>query len=163
MCSRKKILYFVATPFIYQILGPVDLRRIYRRSLASVYEEGDEFESWQHFLKWEFARRLSGTAGDKKIDAAIICTPDNTHHEVATGLAPLKLHLLCEKPLATTLGDCVDIYRLLRLNQGPPSVVFSVGHVMRYAPHNQPLRKSLREDNAIKDIVSIEHTENVGW
>ena len=126
-------------------------------------EEGEEFESWQHFLKWEFARRVSGTAGDKKIDAAVICTPDSTHHEVVTGLASLKLHLLCEKPLVTTLGDCVDIYRQLRLNQGPPSVLFSVGYVMRYAPHNQLLRKLLREDHAIGDIVSVEHTENVGW
>ncbi len=51
----------------------------------------------------------------------------STHHEVVTGLAPLKLHLLREKPLATTLGDCADIYRQLRLNQGPPCVLFSVG------------------------------------
>jgi predicted dehydrogenase len=126
-------------------------------------KEGEEFETWREFLEWETARRENGTAGNKKIDAAIICTPDRTHREIVTGLAPLQLHIMCEKPLATALGDCVSMYQQLRLNQGPPSVLFAVGHVMRYTPHNQLLRKLVREDHTIGDIVSIEHTENVGW
>lgn len=140
-------------------------RQIGRHCIWGLEEpkEGEEFETWRQFLEWETARRWKGTAGDKKINAAIICTPDNTHREVVTGLTPLQLHIMCEKPLATTLTDCVSMSQQLRLDQSPPSVLFAVGHVMRYTPHNQLLRKLVREDHRIGDIVSIEHTENVGW
>lgn len=75
---------------------PSKRRRLGRHHIWGTGEpqEGEEFESWQHFLKWETTMRESGTAGDKKIDAAVICTPDSTHHEVVTGLASLQLHIM---------------------------------------------------------------------
>ncbi|KAJ2970125.1 hypothetical protein NUW58_g9791 [Xylaria curta] len=83
------------------------------------------------------------------------------HHDVIMALAQLGHHIMCEKPLATTLEDCANIYRTLApLNA---TKVFSIGHVMRYSPYNMLLRKLLLEDNAIGDILSVHHTEPVGY
>ncbi|CAI4216748.1 unnamed protein product [Parascedosporium putredinis] len=41
--------------------------------------------------------------------------------------------------------------------------IFSIGHVLRYSPHNMLLRKLLLEDRVVGDICSVEHTEPVGW
>jgi predicted dehydrogenase len=86
------------------------------------------------------------------------------HAEAIIGLAPLNLHILCEKPLATTLDDCLRIYSSLLPNgsQSVPTALFAIGHVLRYTPHNILLRKLLVEDKVIGDIIAVEHTEPVG-
>jgi predicted dehydrogenase len=145
-------------------------------------KEGEEFEGWKHFLEWETARRAREAARDtnphenedneaaeqkqqqevpKPIDAVVICTLDQTHAEIVTALAPLGLHILCEKPLATTLDDCLRIYRTVKSMQ--PRRLFGIGHIVRYAPRNERLRKLLLEDEAIGEIVSVVHTEPIGW
>ncbi|KAI9678893.1 MAG: hypothetical protein M1829_001878 [Trizodia sp. TS-e1964] len=129
----------------------------------------EEFESWQAFLAWELKRResvASGAASAKGIDGVIVCTLDETHAEIILALAPLKLHILCEKPLATNLKDCLGIYKALLshgCSQLQPGVIFGIGHVLRYSPHNMLLRKLLLEDRAIGEVISMEHTEPVGW
>ncbi|MCJ1317085.1 hypothetical protein MMC15_002406 [Xylographa vitiligo] len=132
-------------------------------------QDGQEFEDWKAFLKYEISRRKqieSGGSGmvSPGFDGVFVCTLDETHVEIITALAPLGMHIMSEKPLATTLNDCLAIYRSLRtpgLEQ--PQAVFSVGHVLRYSPHNMLLRKLLLQDGIIGDIISIEHTEPVGW
>ena len=101
----------------------------------------------------------------KGADAVFVCTLDEQHAEIVVGLAPLNLHILCEKPLATRLDDCLDIYSSL-LPAGidtAPQTLFSIGHVLRYTPHNMLLRDLLLKERIIGDILSIEHTEPVGW
>ncbi|KAH6648242.1 hypothetical protein BKA67DRAFT_522195 [Truncatella angustata] len=126
--------------------------------------EGSLFAGWQEFIGWETSRREREKAGEvvpEGVDAAFVCVLDEMHHDVVVALAPLGLHIMCEKPLATTLADCVDMYRALAPYQ--KDKVFSIGHVLRYSPHNMMLRKLLLEENAIGDILSIVHTEPVGW
>jgi predicted dehydrogenase len=126
--------------------------------------EGQEFEDWRQFVSWELERRKRAAAGDKNVpegvDGVFVCVQDQMHKEVVLGLAPLKIHIMCEKPLATSLEDCVAIYKAMLSN---PSCVFSIGHVLRYTPHNMLLRKLLLEDHVIGDIMSVNHTEPVGW
>jgi myo-inositol 2-dehydrogenase / D-chiro-inositol 1-dehydrogenase len=43
------------------------------------------------------------------IDAVVISTPNHTHRDVLDGLWGRELHLLVEKPLATTIEDCVHV------------------------------------------------------
>ena len=98
------------------------------------------------------------------MDGVFICTLDETHVEIIVALSPLSLHIMSEKPLATTLADCLKILRSLQPNpKEPPAQIFAVGHVLRYSPHNIMLRKLLLEDDVIGDVISIEHTEPVGW
>lgn len=98
------------------------------------------------------------------VDGVFVCTLDETHMEIITALAPLGYHIMSEKPLATTLQDCLKIYRSLQPpDTSSPRAIFSIGHVLHYSPHNMLLRRLLLEEEVIGDILSIEHTEPVGW
>lgn len=125
------------------------------------------FESWQVFLTYEFDRRRRRANGETVPDGVhglFVCVLDELHAEIITAFAPLSLHIMSEKPLATTLMDCLSIYRSLQPpGTSAPSVVFSIGHVLHYSPHNMLLRKLLLEDEVIGEVLSIEHTEPVGW
>ena len=162
--SSNGILVGVAEPVAYK-----------RKALGETYiwgkagpSEGQEFSDWKHFLAWELERREKAARGETVqdgVDAVFICVLDEMHMEVILGLSPLGLHIMCEKPLATNLHDCVSIYKsqLPNLPDTTPTKIFSIGHVLRYSPHNMMLRKLLLEDKVIGEIMSINHTEPVGW
>jgi predicted dehydrogenase len=163
--AANGIVVAVAEPITYkrQELGQ---RYIWGKGQPS---EGQEFEDWKQYLAYETERRAKATRGEsvpEGVDAVFICVLDEMHKEVILGLAPLGLHIMCEKPLTTNIDDCVAIYKSL-LPDFPktttPQRVFSVGHVLRYSQHNIVLRKLLLEDKAIGEILSVEHTEPVGW
>ncbi|KAF9889008.1 hypothetical protein FE257_007985 [Aspergillus nanangensis] len=137
---------------------------------------GQSFADWKDWLAWEQSRRdqnhPEGEEGEVGVDGVFICTLDETHVDILLAIAPLNLHILCEKPLALSLRDCLSVYRAL----APQTVnddnnndttqqgkIFSIGHVLRYSPHNILLRQLLLVDKAIGDIVSLEHCEPVGW
>ena len=129
--------------------------------------KGQAFESWEAFVSYEQRRRkhkADGVPVPPGIDGVFICVLDELHAEIVLGLRDFNLHIMCEKPLATTLADCLKIYRALQSPQnGSLQRIFSIGHVLHYSPHNMLLRKLLLEHEAIGDILSIEHTEPVGW
>lgn len=118
-------------------------------------------------MRWELERRKRAENGEsvpEGVDGVFVCVQDQMHREVVVGLAPLRLHIMCEKPLATSLDDCVAIYRsLLSGQEANQEKIFSIGHVLRYSPHNMLLRKLLVEEKVIGDVMSINHTEPVGW
>ena len=163
--SANGIIVAVAEPIAYkrQRLGD---KYIWGKTGPS---EGQSFDDWTGFVAWEQERRRKAANGEKVpegVDGVFICVLDEQHKEVIVGLAPLGLHIMCEKPLACTLDDCVDIYRSLLPGLPEittPSRIFSIGHVLRYSPHNMLLRKLLLEDKVIGEIMSINHTEPVGW
>ncbi|KAJ5887990.1 hypothetical protein N7495_008031 [Penicillium taxi] len=136
--------------------------------------EGQEFSDWREWVQWEKRRRENASLKGKDegpvgVDGVFVCTLDETHIEVLKAISPLKLHVLCEKPLALSLEDCLTVYRTLQPPEGDaqrpraPTNIFSIGHVLRYSPHNMLLRKLLLTDRVIGDIVSLEHCEPVGW
>ena len=141
---------------------------------------GQEFVTWQDWLGWETSNRATGSEltanahNAVRITGVFICTLDETHAEIIRALAPLNLHIMCEKPLALSLSDCLSISRAFlprsahgspqdhSVGSGPmtdreshkaisdrhvkprPSKIFSVEHVLRYRPHNRLLRKFVR-------------------
>ncbi|KAK3075103.1 hypothetical protein LTR53_001857 [Teratosphaeriaceae sp. CCFEE 6253] len=127
-------------------------------------EPQQEFTSWKTFLAYEQRRRKDASAGNTAIppgiDGVFVCVKDNLHCRIVTALAPLGLHIMCEKPLATSLPDCLSIQRTLSRH---PQRIFAIGHVLRYSPHNMLLRHLVRELKVIGDVLSLEHTEPVGW
>ena len=156
---------------IAAVAEPIDSKRetfgrmyIWRDSEPRI---GQHFKTWQDFVTFERQRREINSNENKDlptIDGVFICVLDELHVEVILGLQELDLHIMCEKPLATRLKDCLKIYRSIQPpNASSPKKVFSIGHVLRYSPHNIMLRELLLEDSAIGEILSIEHTEPVGW
>lgn len=133
----------------------------------------EEFDDWADFIKYEIQRRERVKAGEikegdeefKGIDSVFICVLDEMHVHVVKALAPLGLHIMCEKPLATTLDDCIAILGAMTREWEVlgKKTIFGIGHVLRYSPHNVMLRKLVREEKVVGDVVSIEHTEPVGY
>ncbi|KAH8691180.1 putative NAD binding Rossmann fold oxidoreductase [Talaromyces proteolyticus] len=154
-------IYAVAEPLPYkrQLFG-----RKYIWGPDGSPQEGQEFVDWKAWLEWETDRRRRQAQGEPVpdgVDGVFVCTLDEMHVEIMVAIAPLNLHVLCEKPLATSLADCLSIYRARTPEQ--QSKIFSIGHVLRYSPHNITLRKLLLTDRVIGDVLSIEHTEPVAW
>ena len=81
-------------------------------------------QSVQHF---EDVPSLIKTAA---FDAVILSSPNFTHHQVLEPLMGTKTHILCEKPLATTLADAKDLAEKASTHKG----VFWVGMEYRYMP-----------------------------
>ncbi|EZF29449.1 NAD binding Rossmann fold oxidoreductase [Trichophyton interdigitale] len=131
---------------------------------------GQEFKDWKSWLDWEKDRRSkldgSSSSTDIGVDGVFICTLDDSHLEIVQAIAPLNLHIMCEKPLALSLKDILLASKAIT-DASPtsplPSKIFSIGHVLRYSPHNQLLRRLLLTDRVIGDVISLEHTEPVGW
>jgi len=63
-------------------------------------------------------------------DAVIVASPNYTHHDVLLPLLATDLHILCEKPLCTTVTDAEDIVRRSQERAG----IFWVGMEYRFMP-----------------------------
>jgi predicted dehydrogenase len=132
---------------------------------------GEAFEGWKEWVEWERGRRgrvQRGEAGKEEgmgVDAVFVCVLDEMHVEVVEGIKELGgVHIMCEKPLATTMEGCVRMWRAAqREKERDGEKVFGICHVLRYSPHNMMLRELVREKEVVGDIVSVEHTEPVGW
>ena len=173
--AYAKAVRSVTTGLVVAVAEPDDYKRSdFGRSFIwgeeSCPGEGAVFKGWRDFVDYEEKRRARVLGGDKDtppgVDAAFVCVQDEMHREVVLALAKLGgLHIMCEKPLATCLQHCVDMYEALRsnTNEKGEQLVFSIGHVLRYSPHNMLLRKLVLEDRVIGDILSVVHTEPVGW
>lgn len=63
-----------------------------------------------------------------KADAAVIAVPTDRHHAIARECLEHGLHLLIEKPIATTLAEADELIALAEKKR----VVLQTGHVERY-------------------------------
>ena len=70
-------------------------------------------------------RQLAG-----KIDAAVVAVPSTNHHAVGLELLSAGIHLLVEKPLATSVAQADALIAAARLH----GAVLQVGHVERFNP-----------------------------
>ena len=62
------------------------------------------------------------------IDAAVICTPTNTHYEITKKLLNSGIHVLVEKPLATKSVEAKDLVKIANQN----NLVLLVDHTFLY-------------------------------
>ncbi|KAI7158499.1 streptomycin biosynthesis protein StrI [Hortaea werneckii] len=146
-------------PFKRQLLGS---QYIWQETGSS--KPHQEFNDWKDYITYERQRRKDAAAGlpvPPGMDGVFVCVRDGLHAPVVNDLAPLGLHIMCEKPLATSLSDCLSIQRTL--NAQPEPRVFAIGHVLRYSPHNMLLRHFLLQEKAVGDLLSLQHTEPIGY
>ena len=152
---------------IAAIVEPIKFKRellgskyIWQKSKPTPEQEFSDYHSFVKFVEQQQKDKAAGTVVSNEIDGVFVCVRDELHKQVVTALAPLGLHIMCEKPLATSLKDCLDIQRSI---QAYPQKIFAIGHVLRYSPHNLLLRDLVLEQRVIGDVLSVEHTEPVGW
>lgn len=82
----------------------------------------------------------------RDIDLVSICTPDRLHARQALDTLAAGAHVLCEKPVATTLEDAAALVRAVR----ETGLVFAAGHNYRFFPQFARL-KVLVDEGAVGD------------
>lgn len=86
----------------------------------------------------------------EKPEAVSIVVPTNLHFSISKFVMEKGIHCLVEKPIASTPSEGEKLVEIARKNK----VVFTVGHIERFNPMIQKLKK-LVEEKEIGDITSI--------
>ncbi|MEV0622037.1 Gfo/Idh/MocA family oxidoreductase [Nonomuraea sp. NPDC050404] len=91
-------------------------------------------------IRADTARRVAGEAGAtaytshtemlarERLDGVIITSPHNLHAEMTMEAAAAGVHVLVEKPMATTVADCTAMIEAC----AAAGVRLAVGHVLRF-------------------------------
>lgn len=88
----------------------------------------------------EFADVLA----DDAIDLVSVCTPNGTHADMVRAIISAGKNVICEKPLATTFDEAVELTELATA----AGVVTAVPFVYRYHPLVAEARERLRRGDA---------------
>ena len=84
---------------------------------------------------------------DLKVDAVTIAAPTHLHHDIALACIERGVHVLVEKPIASSVEEGRDIIEAARR----ASVTLMVGHVERFNPAVEAIKDAIRNE----DILSI--------
>ncbi len=75
------------------------------------------------------------------VEAVWVCTPNRLHYPMALEVLDAGKHLFLEKPMAETLGECVDIAN----RAGERQLSVSLCYLSRYMPTWRAVRKAVDE------------------
>src|SRR3984893_9644717 len=81
------------------------------------------------------------------VDAVTVAAPTHLHHEIALACIARDIHILVEKPIASTVEEGEEIIAAARR----AGVTLMVGHVERFNPAVEAIRRALQGE----DILSI--------
>lgn len=123
-----------------KLWGYYDLNQDRARELAEQYG-GKVYPSWRDLL------------ADPDIHAVSVCAANNAHAEITIAALEAGKHVLCEKPMATTLEECEAMVAAAQKS----GKYLMIGHNQRLAKAHAKARK-LVEEGAIGDIVTFRTT-----
>ncbi len=83
---------------------------------------------------------IDALLADPDIDAVYIATTNDRHHDEVIAAAAAGKHILCEKPLATSLDDAVDMVRAC----DGAGVVFATNHHLRNSAAHRAIREIIQ-------------------
>lgn len=109
----------------------------------------------------ELAKKYGGKAyatyqdllADKNIDAVSVCTANSSHAEITIAALKAGKHVLCEKPMATTLPECEAMVKTAK----ETGKFLMIGHNQRLAKAHVKA-KELLNSGLIGEIVSFRTT-----
>jgi predicted dehydrogenase len=95
---------------------------------------------------------------DPAIDVVHICTPNAQHFSMAREALEAGKHVVCEKPLATTIEEAQELVALAARR----GLRNCVDHNLRYYPMVQQLRR-MREAGDLGEILIVQGTYSQDW
>jgi predicted dehydrogenase len=106
----------------------------------------------------EMAETEASLPGDERIAMVSIVTPNHLHHPAAKAFLERGIHVVCDKPLTTTLEDADELVRLTRERD----LIFAVTHNYTGYPMVKEARQRVRSGSlgALRKVV-VEYTQ--GW
>lgn len=132
------------------------------------------FNTWQELIV--ASGETLNTIGKRLADAVIIAVHDHEHTEVTKAFAEQGYHILCEKPMATSVQECVEMENVIKKS----GRIFGMGHgpcscleynypgnvisfpVMRYSPYSQEIAEIIRS-GVLGELINIVQVEPVGY
>lgn len=146
--TNKYLEYVKQHPDKAKLVGVVELNEIRRNKIAEKFclEPSACFTDYHDFFR-----------SSLKVDAVMICTPENMHYEPCMMAIEAGYHVLLEKPIAQTPEECIAIGEAARRK----NIIVTVCHVLRYHPYFMKL-KELACSGELGNIISINHRTAVG-
>ena len=93
---------------------------------------------------------------DPKVDWVMVFAPNAYHKQYILAAFAAGKHVFSEKPLATSVEDCQEIY-LAHLKSGK---LFATGFVLRYSPLYRKAKEIL-DSGKLGRIITVEANENI--
>ena len=128
--------------------------------IAAIY---DPDASEMEFVKetWETPDAVCCKSAQEAIDFpgvewVMVFSPNKFHHDHILAAFKAGKHVFSEKPIGTTIEDCVDIYNAYMAS----GKLFATGFVLRYAPIYRKV-KDMLDSGKFGKILSINADENV--
>jgi len=84
------------------------------------------FKDWKELVA--ASDEALSTVGKRLADAVLVSVQDHMHAEVTAAFASQGYHILCEKPMATTIEDCQKIQKAVN----SAGIIFGMGHGRRH-------------------------------
>lgn len=131
---------------IVAVAEPIKERRQFVKDMFNLSDDM-VFESWDQVLSL-------GKIGD----VLIVATQDKMHYEPTMKGLDLGYHILLEKPMSPSLKECVEMVEKAESK----NLHLIVCHVLRYTSFFRELKRLLRS-NAIGELMTVQHIENVGY
>ena len=139
IAQTRHIPEYLDNPYS-EIAGYYDFNMKRAQELAEKYS-GKVYESVEEMLS------------DDSVDAVSVCTSNDTHAEITIAALEAGKHVLCEKPMATTLEDCEKMYDAAVKNNR----YLMIGMNQRLAKAHRKA-KELIENGEIGRIVTFKTT-----
>jgi predicted dehydrogenase len=144
-------------------VGRVHLEGIRRLGYVQLYAIGEPQVEKAQTLAAEFGaekveadyRRL---LEDPAVDAVHVCTPNALHFPIARDAMQAGKHVICEKPLATSVAEAKDLVKIAA-DAKRRNCTF---HNLRFYPMVQHMRR-MREAGDLGDILVVQGTYSQDW
>ena len=107
---------------------------------------------------------LTSLLRSPQVDAVIVATPDATHEPQVIAAAQAGKHILCEKPMTTTVAGCQRMAEVIRAS----GITFAMGYTWRFNAGARTI-KALLEAGAIgpvryaRGFLSTQAQDPTGW
>ena len=137
--------------------GKYKLTAVYSRSLEQAQHFANDF-SVEHLFT-----SLEAMAESDAIDAVYIASPNALHFSQTQLFLSHKIHVICEKPLASNLAEVDAAIACARENQVVLFEAFKTACLPNFHLLRQALRKSANCVKSFSTIASIPRAINVTW
>lgn len=87
---------------------------------------------------------------NENLDAVHICTPNNTHYEMAIYAMDRKVNVVCEKPMTTTVAEAAALVEKAKANQ----VIHAMNFNYRFYPMAYQM-KAMIDSKEVGDIYTV--------
>ncbi|KAJ7937194.1 hypothetical protein B0H13DRAFT_1944708 [Mycena leptocephala] len=150
--------YARVSPEFCKVVAIAEPRPKSQRRFADLHKVDNTlvFNTWQELHA--ASEETINTIGRRLADAVVVAVQDQMHKDVVLAFAAQGYHILCEKPMATSLEDIIEMEDAV----SRAGIIFGMGHVMRYSPYSREITEHIRS-GALGKLVNIVQVEPVGY